>query len=216
MLKRHKAIPCVFGLLSLTWGIQCFGADRTEAPVEVPQRSWQVSTDTSPSEAGENGATRERLSNSSDEEPAPLTLPRRSPATPYPRTGFSWQPPVLTTIGSLSAVCGLFLALAYLWRRYTPSRYLPLPKEVFWSLGTAAIPPRHTVHLLQLGSKLVLVACCQGQIETITEITDPEEVARLRGLCEQQRSGSISASFRQLLSQVDSPSSFTLPTAPKR
>jgi hypothetical protein len=38
--------------------------------------------------------------------------------------------------------------------------------------------------------------------ETLTEVTDVTEVDRLAGLCQQQRPGSVTASFRHVLAQA--------------
>jgi hypothetical protein len=57
------------------------------------------------------------------------------------------------------------------------------------------------MQLIRLGNKLVLISVTPTGAETLTEITDIDEVNRLSGLCQQGRSGSISETFRQVLSQ---------------
>jgi hypothetical protein len=57
------------------------------------------------------------------------------------------------------------------------------------------------MQLIRLGNKLILLSVTPSGAETLTEITDIDEVNRLAGLCQQGRSGSISATFRQVLSQ---------------
>ncbi|GIW95088.1 MAG: hypothetical protein KatS3mg110_3129 [Pirellulaceae bacterium] len=176
-------------------------AQGQEAPaVELPGRAWEVSTPQD-SASGRQPAPAQQASASVRE---PMQLPHRSgqrePAAARPKLG---SPPIATVAGSLAVVCGLFLGLAWLWRTVAPRHYLPLPKSVLCSLGRTSLPPRHTLHLIQLGNKLVLVATGNGQIQPLAEVTDPQEVARLCGLCEQQRTGSITSSFRQVLSQMD-------------
>ena len=77
----------------------------------------------------------------------------------------------------------------------------PLPNEVVECLGRAPLTGRQQVQLLRLGKKLVLVAVTATDARTLSEITDPLEVDRLSGLCQQTRPESITASFRQVLAQ---------------
>jgi hypothetical protein len=55
------------------------------------------------------------------------------------------------------------------------------------------------MHLVRIGRKLLLIAVSPAGSETLTEITDPVEVDRLGGLCQQHRAGSATHSFRQVL-----------------
>ena len=81
------------------------------------------------------------------------------------------------------------------------ARMAPLPNEVVECLGRAPLTGRQQVQLLRLGKKLVLVAVTATEARTLSEITDPLEVDRLSGLCQQIRPESITASFRQVLAQ---------------
>jgi flagellar biogenesis protein FliO len=60
---------------------------------------------------------------------------------------------------------------------------------------------RQDVHLLRVGGKLILVSVSAAGAETLTEITDPQDVDRLAGLCKQTSSQSASSTFRNLLDQ---------------
>jgi flagellar biogenesis protein FliO len=62
------------------------------------------------------------------------------------------------------------------------------------------------LQLIRLGRRLLLVSVTPEHAETLTEITDPDEVNHLTSLCRQQQSGSISDSFREVLHQLGSPS----------
>jgi hypothetical protein len=48
----------------------------------------------------------------------------------------------------------------------------------------------------------LLVSVTPAGVETLTEVTDPDEVAHLAGLCRQSQPGSSSAAFRQVFSQM--------------
>ena len=57
------------------------------------------------------------------------------------------------------------------------------------------------MQLIRLGSKLVLLNVTPNGAEALAEVTDPGEVDRLAGLCQQQRPGSITDTFRQVLAE---------------
>ncbi len=103
---------------------------------------------------------------------------------------------------SLLVVIGLFLGVAWCYRRTGNTNLNLLPKHVVSVLGRSGLAPRQQLVLLRFGPKLVLVNLSQGDARTISEITDPIEVDRLAGLCESARPGSISESFRSVLFQT--------------
>lgn len=104
--------------------------------------------------------------------------------------------------GGLALVLGLFLIVAWAMRRVGPASSPLLPREVVEVLGRAPLAGRQQVHLIRLGRKLVLVSVTATGIETLSEVTEPEEVDRLTGLCRQTMPGSATAAFREVLHQV--------------
>jgi flagellar biogenesis protein FliO len=113
---------------------------------------------------------------------------------------------LLTMGASLVLVLGLFLIVAWLLRRVTPSQVAVLPQEVFEILGRAPLASRHQVHMVRCGRKLLLLSVSPAGIETLAEINDPVEVDRLAGLCVQAQPGSASMAFRQVFQQFTSAS----------
>jgi flagellar biogenesis protein FliO len=111
-------------------------------------------------------------------------------------------PSPLTVAGSLAFVLGLFLLVAWVMRRTTPGATALLPKEVVEVLGRALLASRQQLHLLRCGHKLLLVSATPAGVETLTEITDPVEVDRLAGLCQQTRPDSATTMFRQVFQQL--------------
>jgi flagellar biogenesis protein FliO len=103
--------------------------------------------------------------------------------------------------GSLALVLGLFFLVAWTMRRAAPGGVVQLPREVVDVLGRAVLANRAQVHLIRCGNKLLLVSVSPTGIETLTEITDPDEVNRLAGLCRQAQPGSATAAFRHVLQQ---------------
>lgn len=107
----------------------------------------------------------------------------------------------MTVATSLAIVITAFFLLVWLSRKASPNGLAPLPSEVVESLGRSQLTARQQMQLIRLGQKLVLLSVTSTGVETITEVTDLEEVERLCALCQRNRSGSISETFRQVLSQ---------------
>ncbi len=108
-----------------------------------------------------------------------------------------------TTAGAgLAIVVGLFLVCAWMLRRNGPKPTSPLPREAVAVLGRVPLAARNFAHLLQVGNKLVLVAITPDGVAPITEITDPVEVQRLRGLCLRNQKQSTTAEFHDVLEQL--------------
>ena len=113
--------------------------------------------------------------------------------------------PVVTMLASLAAVLGVFLLVTWFVRRHLPRGAGPLPTDVLEVLGRATIGHKQPLSLLRLGDRLLLVAIHPAGAETLAEITDPDEVTRLVGLCRQAQPQSASGAFRQVLQQMSNP-----------
>ncbi|MEX0936802.1 MAG: flagellar biosynthetic protein FliO [Pirellulales bacterium] len=113
-----------------------------------------------------------------------------------PRGGL---PSLTTALAGLAFVLGLFLLFAWVLKRSLPKSAAPLPTEVVEVLGRVPLAARNFAHLVRLGNKLVLVSISSAGIEALSEITDPAEVDRLAGICEQSRPTSSSQAFRGVL-----------------
>ncbi len=108
---------------------------------------------------------------------------------------------VITVTSSLAVALGAFFVLMWVLRRASPPGAGALPNEVVEVLGRAPLSGRQQMHLLRCGRKLLLVSVTPAGAETLTEITDPLEVDRLAGLCQQARPGSATAAFRRVFEQ---------------
>lgn len=135
-------------------------------------------------------------------EPIPLSIGKD------PRTDRGRQRPArssgqaaTTVVTSLTIVLAAFFLLVWVSRKTAPQGLSPLPGEVVESLGRAQLTARQQMQLIRLGRKLVLLSVTSTGVETITEVTDLDEVDRLCSLCQKDRSGSVTESFRQVLSQ---------------
>jgi flagellar biogenesis protein FliO len=151
---------------------------------------------------GSNGDKRAaHLSPSSRQSGMPLASSNaNNPPDPLKRP--NGLTPMAAVAGSLGVVLGVFLLLAWLMRRASPQGLSRLPNEAFEVLGRAPLGCRQNVNLLRCGNKLVLVSITPAGTETITEITDPQEVDRLAGLCRQAGPHSSTAAFRRVFEQL--------------
>ncbi|MDR1052896.1 MAG: hypothetical protein LBL39_01865 [Planctomycetaceae bacterium] len=118
-------------------------------------------------------------------------------------TGF-WGPAV-SIIGSLLIVISVFLIFALLFRKISPTASQALPKEAFENLGRAFLSQKLQVNLLRLGNRLILVSTTNDSITPITEITDPDEVVAVLGMCRQLNNNGINKFHQNLSSQLNSP-----------
>jgi flagellar biogenesis protein FliO len=122
---------------------------------------------------------------------------------------------VLTTLGSLAIVLGLFGAVALALRRSMPKASQRLPSEVVEVLGQTPLGHRQQAQLIRLGKKLLLLSVAPTGTETLAEVTDAAEVDRLLSLC-RDPSGGATPSFRDVLQQfrgrpAPTPTSAALP-----
>jgi len=123
---------------------------------------------------------------------------QRAPASPRHSSPLSGSAAIV--------VMGLVLfSLAFIGWLAGRGRRLPLgilSAEVFETLGRASITPRFSVQLIRCGDRLLLVGITPDAINTLSEITDPEEVTRLVALCRGTSPKGISESFRQIFEQM--------------
>jgi flagellar biogenesis protein FliO len=111
---------------------------------------------------------------------------------------------IYTVATALAIVLGAFLLFAWAIRRggkNSLARRGTLPSEVVNVLGRVPIAARQFAQLLRVGNKLVLVALAPDGPTTLTEVTDPAEVDRLVGLCQQSDSKSSTKTFEHVFQQ---------------
>ena len=108
---------------------------------------------------------------------------------------------MITVGGSLTIVLGLFFVVAWAMRKTAPRGSLMLPKEVLifsaapaWGAAASATA--------RCGNKLLLVSITPHGTETLTEVTDPLEVDRIAGICQQANPKSATTAFRQVFQQL--------------
>ncbi|MDA7978149.1 MAG: flagellar biosynthetic protein FliO [Pirellulales bacterium] len=114
---------------------------------------------------------------------------------------------LLPTASGLAIVIGLFLLCTWVVRKKLPRMVGGLPADVFEILGKTPLDKKHRLHLVRCGGKLALISVAAGGIETVLEIDNPDDVTRITGMCHELKSGSASANFRDVLSELNNESS---------
>jgi flagellar biogenesis protein FliO len=112
---------------------------------------------------------------------------------------------IYTVATALAIVIGAFLLFAWALRggsRSVRRRRGMLPSDAVSVLGRVALTSKQMAELLRVGNKLVLVAITPGGAETLTEVTDPVEVDRLMGICQQEDRFSTTKAFEQVFQQM--------------
>ena len=149
-------------------------------------------------------------------EPEPTRSPgaviEKAPALPAPPHGLSAGEKssggprtlgaIVTVAASLAVVLGLFWGCAWLMRRGMPSTARRLPTEVVDVLGRAPLAGRQQMHVVRFGNKMLLVCASPSGVDTLGEITDPAEIDRLAGMCEQSQPNSATTAFKQIFGQI--------------
>jgi len=94
-----------------------------------------------------------------------------------------------SSLGGLAVVIGIALAAAWTLKKMQPAGAERLPAEVVESLGRVPLVAGQQMHLVRCGAKLLLLSVTAQGAKTLTEITDPAEVARMTELCRPATTG---------------------------
>ena len=121
----------------------------------------------------------------------PLPGPQVAVETP---AGAASSPKNVTA--SLAIVLGLFFLAVILARSKFSRPPGGLGPDVVEVLGRRPLGPRQSMVLVRAGRKLLLVASLPQSATTLTEITDPDEVAWLVEQCQSGNSAGLSALVR--------------------
>jgi len=141
------------------------------------------------------------------QQPLPLTPPQNAGGV---NTGNQNLKPLATGTASLGLVLGLFLLVVWSVRRGVPKGAGLLPAEAVEVLGRAPISGRQQMHLVRCGNKLVLLSATGAGVETLTEISDPVEVARLQEIC--RHTTTPASALKRLFGRMGAPSFTTAHT----
>jgi flagellar biogenesis protein FliO len=116
----------------------------------------------------------------------------------------SWM---LTTFSALAVVIGLIYGMRAVFVKMTGTKTATASSPIIEVLSRVSVAPRQHVLLLRLGDRVLLVSDSGNSMRTLTEITDPDEVAQLLQAVTAAKPNSMTQSFTKLLggfnSQID-------------
>lgn len=124
--------------------------------------------------------------------------------------GGSTRQAVIRVAASMTIVLSIFFLVIWFLRRSLPRQARSLPKQAFEILGTATLSSRHTLQLIKIGNRLLLISLAAGGASSLAEISDEVEVERLLSLCQAGGRGKEDEkeavyrkdSFQQVLSEM--------------
>lgn len=113
-----------------------------------------------------------------------------------------------TAFAALAFVVGVFLFIMSLIKRNLPPSLQLLPTDAATIVGRMQLTGKQFAHLIKLGDKLALVSISPSRIDTITEVTDPDQVARLLAICgpDWTATATIKQDYDQILRQLSAES----------
>jgi flagellar biogenesis protein FliO len=114
-------------------------------------------------------------------------------------TGSPW---VLNTITALGLVVGLILLLRAMFNKLSGGRavsFSPSRGKAVEVLSRTAIAPRQHVTILRVGHRVLVVGDGGGQMNTLADIADPDEIAAILKALAAGSNSSITQSFHQMV-----------------
>ncbi len=132
-------------------------------------------------------------------------LPLQSPDTAKSDSRSSRLPqgPAAKTVSSLAIVIGVFLLLVTVLRYPAKRRPGALPPEAAEVLGIVPLTGKQQLHLVRLGSKLLLLNLSGGRVEKVAELAEPQEVRQIVATCQPGRASVVSETVREMLTKLD-------------
>lgn len=113
--------------------------------------------------------------------PRPLAPPEQSAAAAENPASVGHS--IGTTLLSLAVVVTLIFGGARLWKRHAGTTNPRLGNEVIEVLGHAPLDPRHSLQLVRVGQRILMLGVSADRLECLGEITDATEAEVLLGAC---------------------------------
>ena len=105
------------------------------------------------------------------------TIPRKNKAGQSLTKSVAWyRSPYIVLLGIVALLLGISSAI----KKYVPTAR-PVRAEMMQVLGRTPISAKQSAVLLHVGKRILLLGVSGDSIRTLTEITDPEELAGLMG-----------------------------------
>ncbi|MFT3788928.1 MAG: flagellar biosynthetic protein FliO [Tepidisphaeraceae bacterium] len=107
------------------------------------------------------------------------TIATRPPGSTTGNTGSTLDLP--RVLAALAIVVALIFGLRWAARRFLGAGGTTTRNRNVRVLSRSPIAPRQQILLLQVGRRVIVTADCAGQLSTLANIEDPDEVAQLIG-----------------------------------
>lgn len=88
-------------------------------------------------------------------------------------------PSILPALFCVLVVCGLFVAVLYLIKKYLPGHRQMFAHPAMEFLGRTHLDQRRFVSILRVGRRIVVVGVSPDEMRTLSEITDEAEVTEI-------------------------------------
>ncbi len=116
-------------------------------------------------------------------EPIPLTRDSESGSTKDGSRSSNAGLAMSTLFTALTVVVLLMLGLAKVFSKRNPFLAPGIPREAVDVLGRRTVDPRSSIYVVRVGAKVLLLGSSSNGLTSLSEITDPIEVATLTSLC---------------------------------
>lgn len=110
---------------------------------------------------------------------------------------------MLQTGIALTVVLALMVGCFWVFRKTAPKSMQGLPLESLEVLGNAPLTAKQHLRLVRVGNRVLLLAVSETHTQTLTEVTDENEVNHLLEQCQGKRTSSSQQTFRSLLSESE-------------
>jgi flagellar biogenesis protein FliO len=111
-----------------------------------------------------------------------MTESTSSPATTSAISKFSipnFSQSATRMVGALAIVLGAFMVLLWITKKIQGPSKTMMSKQTLEVLGQKQINKIHSLHLIRLGQRILLVSASDSNVTCLSEIIDPVEVAQL-------------------------------------
>lgn len=102
--------------------------------------------------------------------------------------------------GGLAVVLGGFFLVTVLMRKQVTA---PPAGQLMQSLGSVQIAPKVRLHLVRLGSRILVLHINGQNVQRVAELTDPEEVQKFLNTNQQETNSLAPVSVRHLIDTLD-------------
>ncbi|MAT16743.1 MAG: hypothetical protein CMJ46_15910 [Planctomyces sp.] len=85
----------------------------------------------------------------------------------------------------------LILLTAKFWKKHIPGASIPIPAESMTVLGERKLNKNHSICLVRLGSRVLVLGASADGLRTLSEITDPVEIDFLSGMARSTQPDSV-------------------------